>query len=127
MTPAALITGTPVLDEDVWADGELVIVATPNTAGVPGYRLTTLHRQTPRMVVTTEGLRFWKHTLAEVKGTRSVIPSFSPVYPILRAQLATHEHRKAISEKYWAFLACSDRDHAAALAAVVDDFLTTTA
>lgn len=121
-----LLTGSPVVDEDVWADGELVIVATPNAAGVPGYQLTTLERQTQKMVVTTEGLRFWKHTLSEVKGARTVIPAFAPVFPILRAQLATHEHRKAISEKYWAFLACSDRDHAAALAAVVHDFLAST-
>lgn len=109
---------------EVWEDHQPVIVATPTPAGVPTYVLTSTVRQTRRMVITTEGTRFWKHTLTEVGGTRQIIPDFAPVYPILAAQLAAADHRKAIGAAYWEFTAHPDRAHAHLLATAVDAFLT---
>lgn len=113
----------PVVTAEDWEAEEMVIVATPSASGVPNYLITKTVRQTEKQVVTAEGQKFWKHTLQEVKGTRTIIPAFAPVFPILRAQLATIEHRRAIAAAFWSFQDTPDRARAQYLAAVVADFL----
>lgn len=114
------------LGRDVWEEGELAIVATPSPSGVPAYQLTSIRRQTPTRVVTVEGVPFHKDSLTEVAGTRSIVPGFAPVFPILRAQLATGEHRRAIAAAFWSFQEAPDKARAQYLAAVVADFLDST-
>lgn len=121
---AELEDAMPVTAE-VWEAEEMVIVATPSVSGVPTYTITRTVRQTEKQVVTAEGQKFWKHTLREVSGNRQIIPAFAPVFPILRAQLASHEHRRAISAAYWSFMDNPDRGRATYLAAVIADFLDT--
>lgn len=120
-----IATPAPITAED-WESEELVIVATPSVSGVPSYVLTRTVRQTQKLVITAEGQKFWKHTLREQGGPRQIIPSFAPAYPILRAQLATAEHRRAIGAAYWSFQEHPDRARAQYLAAVLADFLDTT-
>lgn len=109
--------------EERWEDGELAIVASAAPGAPVSYLLTQVDRQTEKMAVTVEGVRFWKSSGREVKGPRHIIPAFDPVFPILRAQLAGAEHRRAIAAAFWSFQDAPDKARAQYLAAVVNDFL----